>query len=467
MPSTATLGPRFPQLKLIAASIRSGFQIILCLVTVTMAGCASEGCSSKEGEVAPTANDIETRQQADTEVRPFARPLADYRLERTATRRLRGEYLVNGILRCALCHSPRDWSQPGAPPVAGLEMAGAVWADIPDQSYRMVAPNLTSDIEHGAGGWSDDALARAIREGVGHDGRALNPAMPYQTFRRLSDEDVASVVVYLRSLPAVQSELPERLVSQERQSEYDGIPTPLLGAVPSPDDDLLARGTYLIAIGECLGCHTNWYGSYNPGIFAGGNFIERHGAPEQENAYSTNITPAPSGIPYYDRDLFIRSIRGGTVVARRLRSTMPWVALRNLTDGDLDAIFTALSALPPRDHWVDNNAPPTFCPRCETEHGGGERNHAWQPPAHDPLPAALLEQYTGTYRFDDGTELTFVVHEDYLESPPTGRLYPLSDDRFATVNWGNSVRFERDTANEVTALISEDLDQWRAVRVGS
>ncbi len=46
-------------------------------------------------------------------------------------------------------------------------------------------------------------LARAIREGIGHDGRALFPIMPYSHFRSMSDEDVASVVVFLRSLRPV------------------------------------------------------------------------------------------------------------------------------------------------------------------------------------------------------------------------------------------------------------------------
>jgi len=46
-------------------------------------------------------------------------------------------------------------------------------------------------------------LARAIREGIGHDGRVLDPYMPYEWYHVLSDEDLASIIVYLRSLPAV------------------------------------------------------------------------------------------------------------------------------------------------------------------------------------------------------------------------------------------------------------------------
>ena len=82
-----------------------------------------------------------------------------------------------------------------------MEGAGDVqpYADLPG---KIVAPNLTPDPETGAGNWTDDQLARAIREGIGHDGRALFPMMPYTHFREMSDEDLASVIVYLRSLTA-------------------------------------------------------------------------------------------------------------------------------------------------------------------------------------------------------------------------------------------------------------------------
>ena len=41
---------------------------------------------------------------------------------------------------------------------------------------------------------SDDALARAIREGIGFDGRALFPLMPWQEYRMIPDEDLAAAV---------------------------------------------------------------------------------------------------------------------------------------------------------------------------------------------------------------------------------------------------------------------------------
>jgi hypothetical protein len=61
-----------------------------------------------------------------------------------------------------------------------------------------------------------DFLVRAIRNGIGHDGRAL-AGMPWFTFAELADEDLASVIVYLHSLPPVKLSLPGRLLTAERE----------------------------------------------------------------------------------------------------------------------------------------------------------------------------------------------------------------------------------------------------------
>src|SRR5882762_4256998 len=134
------------------------------------------------------------------------RALTDRKFEATPPRLARGKYLVDGVMGCFGCHTDQDWSKPGAPPVAGKEGSGHVWSD--QDLPWLVAPNITPDKETGAGNWSDDTLARAIREGIGHDGRALAPVMPYPHYNQLSDEDLASVIVYLRTVPAVRSQLP-------------------------------------------------------------------------------------------------------------------------------------------------------------------------------------------------------------------------------------------------------------------
>ena len=101
------------------------------------------------------------------------------------------------------CHSDRDWTKNGAPLVEGTKGGGSPEFPIKDLPGKVYPPNISPDKETGAGSWTDDQLARAIREGVGNDGRALFPFMPYENFRSMSDEDLASVIVYLRSIPPV------------------------------------------------------------------------------------------------------------------------------------------------------------------------------------------------------------------------------------------------------------------------
>ncbi|HEV3214085.1 MAG TPA: hypothetical protein VGZ27_00095, partial [Vicinamibacterales bacterium] len=114
---------------------------------------------------------------------PRVRPVSSRRFARTPERLARGRYLVTAVNGCLHCHSPHDWTRRDAPIPAGWAGAGqdlVIWKDLPG---HVVAPNLTPDPETGTGTWSDDSLARAIREGVGHDGRALFPMMPFQKFR--------------------------------------------------------------------------------------------------------------------------------------------------------------------------------------------------------------------------------------------------------------------------------------------
>ena len=122
-------------------------------------------------------------------------PLTARKFEATLERMRRGDYLVHGVLHCMGCHS--KYAEKTNPPVLlSKEGAGSVLYE--EGNFRLVAPNITSDPETGLGKWSDDAIARAIREGIAADGSPLFPVMPYEHFHHLSDEDMASVVVFLR-----------------------------------------------------------------------------------------------------------------------------------------------------------------------------------------------------------------------------------------------------------------------------
>src|SRR5581483_4761794 len=81
---------------------------------------------------------------------PKARPLTSRHFERTPQRLERGRYLFTGVSGCAACHSPHDTSQPGNPVIVSQEGTGADMG-VEGLPGRVVAPNLTPDLQTGLG----------------------------------------------------------------------------------------------------------------------------------------------------------------------------------------------------------------------------------------------------------------------------------------------------------------------------
>lgn len=122
----------------------------------------------------------------------------------------RGEYLVE-LLGCGACHTNGAFE--GAPdmdhPLAGSD-TGIAWTN-PLKSDRpgvVYPPNITPDDTTGIGKWSDQQIARAIRDGSGQHGvRRITP-MPWQAYTKISDDDVDAIVAYLRSIKPIQHNVP-------------------------------------------------------------------------------------------------------------------------------------------------------------------------------------------------------------------------------------------------------------------
>lgn len=372
----------------------------------------------------------------------------------------RGAYLVEGLLQCFVCHSERDWSQPGAPPVEGRVGAGLVWSD--SDGRRMIAPNLTPDMESGIGRRTDEQLARAIRRGIGPDGRRLHPAMYYGTFRHLSDAEVSAVIAYLRSREPVYNPLAPTALPAEEQAALDARPPVELRPLDLAHPDPVERGRNLVLVADCHGCHTAWAAPRTPGIMAGGNRISRDTA----SAFSTNLTPHASGIPY-GPEAFVEVMRTGKQGS--LHGLMPWVVFRNMDDEDLRAIHVFLQTLYPFNHHVGNNAEPTACEVCGQEHGLGAMNRLERPPAADVPPESWAE-YGGTYRSDEfGFEVTVWRESDRLlyregEGEAT-ELIPQSATRFVPVAGLSPVRFVVDPLGTAKALVLEEIEELRLRRV--
>src|SRR5678815_3824792 len=114
----------------------------------------------------------------------------------------RGRYIVRELAPCAACHG--DPTQRAAyANGADVPLVGGFVFDIPPGQFY--TRNLTPDPETGLGNVSDSAIARALRFGVGHDGRAL---LPFMEMQGLSDEDLQAVVSYLRRQPPVRNAVP-------------------------------------------------------------------------------------------------------------------------------------------------------------------------------------------------------------------------------------------------------------------
>jgi len=306
---------------------------------------------------------------------PRSRALTDRRFESTPERMKRGEYLLTAVTPCLGCHSVVDWKNERIPD----ETRGA-GHDFADESLEGVrASNITSDQETGLGAWSDDAIARAVREGVSRDGRTLFPMMPYPSFKRMCDDDLASVIVYLRTVKPVRHSVAPTATPFPVNRLLNTVPEPIAEPVPQPDRSTPEkRGEYLMTLAVCGDCHTprGPQGDALPGMaFAGGNAFDN----PIGRVVSVNITPDPSGIPYYTEELFIQAMRTGQVKARKLHPQMPYLIYRNMTDEDLKDIFAYMKTLKPARHRINNTDPPTYCPVCKEKHGLGDQNTPGQP----------------------------------------------------------------------------------------
>jgi mono/diheme cytochrome c family protein len=256
----------------------------------------------------------------------------------------RGAYLVNGIVACGNCHTPRNAD---ATANENLRLAGGFL--IEESEFRAYAPNITQDLETGIGGWSDEEIMQAIREGVRPDGRVIGPPMPILSYRNMSDSDVRAIVAYLRTVDPVRNIVP--------QSEYNfPLPDswgPPIGSVPDVSrNDTLAYGTYLSnALGHCMECHTPMLdGAFDfSRTGAGGMMLQKPFGLELA-AVSANITPHPQlGIgEWTDEEIKKAITQGISRDGRRLARIMGFDYYRNISDEDLGALIVYLRSLPPQ-----------------------------------------------------------------------------------------------------------------------
>jgi mono/diheme cytochrome c family protein len=116
----------------------------------------------------------------------------------------RGRHLVE-TMGCGLCHSPLDQDRRLLP---GMKLAGGMLFKLePFGDY--ITGNLTSDVETGLGGWTDDEIKRVLTQGILRDGTRLPPfPMDWPSYSTLAPADLDAIVAYLRTVPPVSNRIP-------------------------------------------------------------------------------------------------------------------------------------------------------------------------------------------------------------------------------------------------------------------
>lgn len=263
----------------------------------------------------------------------------------------KGKYLVDHVAGCLGCHSPVQDDKPGDAPVVGRLGAGRDFGDLPGFPGHLRAPNLTPDKETGIGNHTDGEVLRAMREGVGKDGHALFPQMPFQTYgAMLADDDALAIIAYLRSLPPVKND-PGRMEVRFPVSMFiRAVPKPL-EATPAPapaPSAKMARGKWLLQVCSCGDCHDG-VDSHRQKVsgqaMAGGQTFP---LPNGKGvAVAPNITSdKATGIGAYSDEDIRRVLDEGKGKAGRYLYVMPWSYYAGLTNEDKDALVAALREIP-------------------------------------------------------------------------------------------------------------------------
>jgi mono/diheme cytochrome c family protein len=264
----------------------------------------------------------------------------------------RGDYLVNTIMACGNCHSPRDTE---GRTIAEKALSGGLTFITP--AFIATAPNITPDVETGIGSWSDAEIKRALVEGTRPDhgrlsGVPLAAIMPANFYRALLPGDLDAIVVYLRTVKPIRSESPAPVYNAPVYR--DPYPDAEAGFDKASLADPVRRGAYLVTIGHCMECHSAWSrgtSDFRNGLGRGGRaFPAAEGSPAgASDSIAANITSDPAaGIGAWSGAEIGRAITHGIGRdGRALKPPMAYGFYAGLKDADLADIIAYLRTVPP------------------------------------------------------------------------------------------------------------------------
>ncbi len=244
---------------------------------------------------------------------------------------------------CDSCHMSPGQSDP-------LRLGGGLVLKTAFGSFY--PPNISSDLVDGIGGWRSVDIANALLSGVSPRGRHLYPAFPYTSYQRMKPNDVADLIAFLRTLPAVRGRAPanalpfpfsiRRAVGLWKLLYFDN-------AGLRPDAAQSAqwnRGRYLVeGPGHCGECHTP------RGLL--GQMDERlrlTGGPSPDGRGKTpNLTGA--GLADWTTADIVEALTSGFTPSGDVLGAGMTAVVRNLAQlpqTDREAIAVYLKSLPPR-----------------------------------------------------------------------------------------------------------------------
>ena len=148
----------------------------------------------------------------------------------------RGAYLVEGLMHCGMCHTPKDR-------LGGDELSRRF------QGYALqgwFAPNITNDKRRGIGDWSIEDIVTYLKTGHNQTAAASGPMSEEvsDSSAKITDADLRAVAVYLKDQPG--------------QGHEDDAPA-------SIEEAVMKTGAAIYA-DECSACHTK-KGTGIPGLF--------------------------------------------------------------------------------------------------------------------------------------------------------------------------------------------------------
>jgi mono/diheme cytochrome c family protein len=257
-----------------------------------------------------------------------------------------GRY-VAAIGNCQTCHTARG----------GKPFAGGVKFDTP--FGVLYSTNITTDRETGIGKWSFEDFYHAMKGGVRPDGTHLYPAFPYPSFAKLTDADIASLYLFVKTIEPTHAqakpnemEFPYNLRFGLRawNKLFHDSSTYATDHARSPEWN---RGAYLVqGIGHCGGCHTprNLLGVERSGAALSGGVLRDEVRPGKYREWSAvDLTPAKTGLGGWSAASIAEYLQKGQCERAVVHGPMTEVVMnstRYLQDSDARAIATYLKGLP-------------------------------------------------------------------------------------------------------------------------